>query len=88
MARVFNSALLSTRGQDEGPVDFSELQDLINSPPIRALLGAIRQLSRVNGISERQAAEQVIRSFRRIDRIWMEYVFQEGLDRLKGHPRS
>ncbi|MCM2322887.1 MAG: hypothetical protein NDJ90_06460 [Oligoflexia bacterium] len=83
LVRVFNTALLSTRGQEEGALDLSELQGLLESAPLRAILNSIRQLARSNGISDRQAAEQVIRAFRRVDRIWMEYVFQEGLDRLK-----
>lgn len=82
LTRVFNTALVATRA--ESIQDFStELYTLLDSPAFKAILQAVRHLSRTQGISEKDAAESLIQSFRRIDKIWSDYVFQEGLDRLK-----
>jgi hypothetical protein len=82
LARVFNTALVSTRA---GTVrDFStELYSLVDSPAFRAILSSVRQLSRTSGCSEKEAAETLIETFRKLDQIWSEYIFQEGVDRLK-----
>lgn len=82
LVRVFNTALVATRA---GAIrDFSsELYQLVESPAFRAILTAIRQTARSQGLSEREAAEDVIQTFRKLDRLWGDYVFHEGLDRLK-----
>lgn len=82
LTRVFNTALVSTRSGDSQ--DFSaEIYALVESAPFRAILGSVRQLARTEGTNEREAAESLIQTFRKIDRIWGEYLFQEGIDRLK-----
>lgn len=82
LARIFNTALVATRV--ETIRDYSaELYSLIETPAFRAILMAIRQLARTNGITEREAAETMIQTFRKMDKIWGEYIFQEGVDRLK-----
>jgi hypothetical protein len=87
LTRVFNTALVSTRV--ESARDFSaELYALVESPACRAILSAVRQLARSNGISEREAAETIIQTFRKLDRIWGEYLIQEGADRLRHAPGS
>ncbi len=86
LTRVFNTALVSTQAKQKR--DFStELYELTESASFKAILNAVRQLSRVQGISERQATEQVIQTFRKMDQIWEGYIFQEGLDRLR-KPRT
>lgn len=83
LIRVFNTALVGTQaGQSR---DFSnEIFELMENPAFRAILGAVRQHARLQGLSERQAAEQIITTFRKMDRVWSEYVFHEGVERLKG----
>jgi hypothetical protein len=67
------------------PRDFSnEIFELMENPAFRAILGAVRQHARLQGLSERQAAEQIITTFRKMDRVWSDYVFHEGVERLKG----
>jgi predicted solute-binding protein len=86
LTRIFNTALVST--QTGKKRDFSsELYELVESPAFKAILSAVRQLSRIHGVSERQAAEQVIQTFRKVDEVWGEYVFREGLDRIRGQKR-
>jgi hypothetical protein len=82
LARVFNTVLVSS--QSKGKRDFSgELAELADSAPFKAILSAVRQLSRIHGLTERQASEQVIQTFRKMDQIWGEYVFREGLEKIK-----
>jgi hypothetical protein len=33
-------------------------------------------------MTEQQAAEQIIQTFRKIDSVWKEYAFQEGYEAL------
>jgi hypothetical protein len=83
LVRVFNTALVGT--QAGAPRDFSnEIFELMENPAFRAILGAVRQFARLQGLSERQAAEQIITTFRKMDRVWSDYVFHEGVERLKG----
>lgn len=87
LARVFNTALVSTRAE---PLrDFStELFTLIQTPAFRAILTAIKQLALTQNLSEREAAESVISTFREVDRVWEDYIRQEGIDRVKHQIRS
>ncbi|MFL5812674.1 MAG: hypothetical protein ACJ763_03785 [Bdellovibrionia bacterium] len=81
LARIFNTALVATKTQPGR--DFqTELYQLMESPAFRAILTAIRQHARLHGLSEKHAAEQIIRTFRKVDELWSSYVFQEGVDRL------
>lgn len=82
IARVFNTALIATSAS-EGVKLSAELHSLMESPAFRAILGAVRQLSRMENITEREASEQLIRAFRKADKLWSGYVHQEGIDRLK-----
>ncbi len=82
LVRTFNTALVATQaGQTR---DFSgELYALVDSAAFRAILNGIRQLARLQGITDREAAENVISTFRKVDRLWTDYIFQEGMDRVK-----
>ncbi len=83
LIKIFNTALVST--QSGSRRDFSgEIYELMESPAFRAVLSTVRQFARLQGLSERQAAEQIITTFRKMDQAWADYVFQQGLDRLKG----
>ena len=85
LLKVFNTAVVSSQVGTKR--DFSaELRSLTQSASFKAILNAVRQLARVQGIQERQAAEQIIQTFRKIDEIWDEYMFREGVDRLR-NPR-
>jgi hypothetical protein len=83
LARIFNTALVAT--QVEHQRDFSvEIMEAMKSPAFKVVLSSVRQHALLEGITEKQAAEQVIGAFRQIDKIWTDYVFQEGLDRVRG----
>jgi len=83
LVRVFNTALISTRARSNQDLS-RELQGVIQSKAFQAVLSATRDLARTECISDQEAAEFVIRAFRKIDQIWKDYVFHEGIDKLKG----
>lgn len=85
LTQIFNTALVSTRA-DENADATSELYRLMEQSAFTAILASIQSLATEKGISEVDAAREVIRTFRRIDKIWTEYLIQEGVERLKsGH---
>src|SRR4051812_2916124 len=66
LTRVFNAAVLSTRTDRKR--DFAaELYQLVETPAFEAILQAIRALAARSGqaMTDRQAAEQVIETFRK-----------------------
>jgi hypothetical protein len=86
LVRIFNSALLAS--QTQAKRDFSnELRTLTESTAFKAVLNAVRQLSCVQGINDRQAAEQIIQTFRKMDNLWGDYVRCEGIDKIR-KPRT
>jgi hypothetical protein len=83
LTRLLNAAILSTRADRKK--DFAgELYQLVESPAFEAILGAIRSLAQSSGMTERQAAETLVQTFRKVDQVWTDYVFQEGVERLRG----
>ncbi len=54
----------------------------MQSPEMAAILNAVKQHSRFQGIPERQAAEQIIQTFRKLDQVWSDYTLQEGIDKI------
>lgn len=85
LTRIFNTAVVATKV--EGVRDYSaELCAVMESPGFRAVLTAVRTLAAAEGLSERRAAETILQTFRRVDRIWGDYLIQEGIDRLKNSP--
>jgi hypothetical protein len=83
MARIFNTAVVSTRTQEMKDVS-GELYALMDTPAFGSILAAARQLAAQQGLSDLQAAEQLIQTFRKLDQIWSGYVYQEGVARLRG----
>ena len=82
--KLFNTAIIATKIPKL--TNYSvELGELVQSKSFHAILGAIREHAISSGISEERAAEEIVQTFRDIDRIWDSYIFQEGLDKLKGH---
>ena len=81
LSRIFNTALVATRTPSSASLS-DEVYQMMNSPAFRSILVAVRQLSVEQGITEQSAAEEVIRTFRKIDTLWSEFVFQEGVSRI------
>lgn len=85
--KLFNTAIIATKIPKLSNYS-SQLNELVQSKAFQAILTAIRSHAESSGISEEQAAEEIVQTFRDIDRIWDDYIFQEGLDKLKGHLSS
>lgn len=82
--KLFNTAIIATKIPTLTNYS-AQLSELVGSAPFQSVLNAIRDYAKTAGIPEEQAAEEVVQTFRKIDRIWDSYIFQEGLDKLKGH---
>jgi hypothetical protein len=87
IARILNTAVVSTRTQENRDCS-AELYELVQSPAYSAILAAVKQHATSSGITEVQAAEQVIQTFRKLDSIWGTYLHQEGVARLRGQNMS
>jgi hypothetical protein len=87
IARIFNTAVVSTRTQ-EGRDCSAELYELVRSPAYQAILAAVKRHSSEVGVTEVQAAEQIIQTFRKLDQIWGSYLYQEGVARLRSQNMS
>lgn len=81
LSRIFNTAIVATRAPASSSLT-DEVYQLMESPAFRAILMAVKQHATDQGVTEQAAAEEVIRTFRKIDTLWSEYVFQEGVSRL------
>jgi hypothetical protein len=61
----------------------SRYEKLSSSPAFAAIGEAVRLLSRTEGLTEQEAAKQILDAFRELDSIWDDYVYQEGLSLLR-----
>ncbi len=81
--KVLNTAIVSTR--IEIPRNLShELKGVMQTPAFRAILKATHDLANRQQLSERDAAEQIVRTFRKLDELWGEYLIREGVEKIKG----
>lgn len=90
LIKVFNTAIISTHADPKRNFN-QELQELLGSPAFRAILNATRQHALQSGLDDREAAEEIIRTFRAMDEIWRDYVFREGMKKIRaqtGKPTS
>jgi len=82
LARVFNTALISTRADSSTDV-VKELYSTMATPAFQAILNSVRVHAKATGLSDREAADAIVQTFRKIDRLWSDYLTLEGADRLK-----
>lgn len=86
--RLFNTAVIATKitksNDAAGSSCAGKLQALTKSPAFAAIMKTIHEYANERGLSEDAASEEIIRTFRDIDEVWNEYIYQEGLDRLRG----
>ena len=82
LTRIFNTAIISSKVETHRDLA-SEIQQLTQRAPFKAILSAVNQLAAIQGISERQAAESIIETFRKMDELWGEYIFREGFEKIR-----
>lgn len=80
--QIFNTALVSSRA-DEKPDSAGEIKTVMDSSAFGSILQSIQLLAGERSISEIEAAREVIRTFRKMDLLWTEYLVSEGVERLK-----
>ena len=80
--KLFNTAIIATKVPKLSNYS-SQLSELVKSKAFQTILIAIRDYAQQTGMPEEQAAEEIVHTFRNIDRVWDDYIFQEGLDKLK-----
>lgn len=80
--QVFNTALVSSRSESH-PDSAREIQALMDTPAFGAILQSIQLLAGEQGHSEMDAAREVIRTFRKMESLWTEYLVAEGVNRLQ-----
>jgi hypothetical protein len=81
---IFNTAFVRSRAPSPGRDLTGELAELTKSPAYQAIMDAAHQLAQSQKISELEAAEQIIVTFRKLDDVWKHYLLQEGMARLTG----
>ncbi len=83
LTRIFNTAMIAASA--EGEQEFSKrLQALVSTPAFLAILHAMKHLAQSEGISEKEAAESIIATFKQLETVWKDYVYLEGVQRLRG----
>jgi hypothetical protein len=88
LIRIFNTALVNSKTRSNR--NFSEeLQSVLQTPAFRVILTSIQKYSEDLGVDLNEAATEVVHTFRNLDQIWSEYVYQEGIHKLtKKSPTS
>ncbi len=82
MNQVFNTALVSSHAETR-PETAEEIQGLMKTSAFGAILQSVQLLAGDQGISEVEAAREIIATFRQMDRLWTEYLVSEGAECLK-----
>jgi hypothetical protein len=79
---TFNTAFVRSRMPASGRDLSAELTEISKTPAYVAVMNVARQLAQAQKISELEAAEQIISTFRKMDEIWGSYLVQEGMARI------
>jgi hypothetical protein len=85
LLKIFNTSILATRAHAGGSEN-DELSRLMAGRAFRSILSAVRQLAASERLSEAEASEEIIRTFRRLDELWGNYIFREGITKIRGEP--
>lgn len=83
LIKQINAAFVNSHAHGQKEASAQELQRILTSPAIGAILRSIRILSAEQGISEALAADAVVEAMQSLDSIWTQYLIQEGLNRIK-----
>jgi len=83
LKRIFHTAMVSSHKSQSGGHS-QALKQVMESPAFHAILNAVRELSQDQNLGPQEAAEEIIDAFRKLDEIWKNFLYSEGLTRLKG----
>lgn len=85
--RLLNTAVITTKIPQQ-PVNSTKLNAIVKSEAFSLILKCVQEFAKVKNIPEETAAAEIIQTFRNLDKVWDEYIFQEGLNQLKKQLRS
>ncbi|MCM0604775.1 MAG: hypothetical protein KA715_01660 [Xanthomonadaceae bacterium] len=83
LIKQINAAFVNSHAHGQKESSAQELQRILTSPALGAILRSIRILASEEGITEMVAAENVVDAMQSLDSIWTQYLIQEGLARIK-----
>lgn len=83
LIKILNGAIVGSHQSDSSASDAGELQRLLTSPAMGAILRATRIYATEQQLSETAAAESIVQTLKNLDRIWKKYLIQEGIQKLR-----
>lgn len=84
LIKQINAAFVNSHSSHSLDATAQDLQRILTSPTIGAVIRSIRVLASEQGISEASAAADIVEAMQKLDRIWNRYLIQEGLARIQG----
>lgn len=87
--KIFNTAIVTSKAnalkssEQKQLHSSAKLSELIKSDAFECILDSIKNLALKKSISEDEAAEEIICTFRSIDEVWANFIYEEGLTQLK-----
>lgn len=88
LTQIFNSAVISSKISPDRELAHSQILDLLESPAFQEILSAVKRLANREQISLVESAETLIRTFRKMDRFWTDFLLKEGFEKLKSQLRN
>lgn len=84
LTRIFCTAIVTTKIEELSAQKLNEeLFQTLNEPAFQAVLNAVRRFAQETGLSERDAAEALIRAFRKMDSLWCQTLYREGMEKIR-----
>ena len=84
--RMLSSVLISTKVQGEEFTNTKDpharLLELMQSSPVKALLQATEIFAQRAGLTNQEALQQIILSFKEMDHLWGQILLSEGIAHL------
>jgi len=81
-AKNLNTAFVSTQAVDDASAA-NDMRTLAESPAYRNIIAAVANLAKESSLSEVEAAQEIIHTFRKIDSVWKNFVISAGLNQLR-----
>lgn len=86
LIKIINTAFISTQLCEQNLSE--DLQKHIKTPEFQYFVKMVKQFAEQENLSYQEAAESIVDTFRKVDKIWKEFVYQEGIKKLKQTPES
>lgn len=86
-SKIIHTAFVSLRAEESSGagtprVSTGTIESVMETPAFKAIVQASLDLSQGQGLSELEAAKQVIQTIRDLDQIWQSLLIKEGLKNL------